>query len=365
MKIFISSVISGFEPFRNAVEQAAKVLRHTVIRAESFGASPTSPQRACLAAVRAADVVVLLMGERYGSPGPSGLSPTHEEYREARETKDVLAFIQRGVSVESAQKAFLTEVQNWSQGKYTEEFSALDELKDAVVRALHQLEVERNSGGVDEDELLSRATELLPQERGRGPRVVVAVSGGPKQQVIRPAQLETPGLAASIKKAALFGPNQIFDQEEGSKSKVTGVALFVEQESASVLLTQLGDVVVTQPATKKDDSDRMHFTVLIEEDIQEAIERALSFAGWVLNEVDERHRLSRIAPVAALTDGSFAPWLTRAQARANRNGLTMSASNRPTVVNLSPVSRPRPAIEKEAKVMAEDLMVLMRRERKA
>ena len=41
---------------------------YAVIAAEDFGASPGSPQQVCLAGVREADVVVLLLGARYGTP---------------------------------------------------------------------------------------------------------------------------------------------------------------------------------------------------------------------------------------------------------------------------------------------------------
>ena len=85
MKIFVSSLISGNESFRAAVAEAAQTLGYELIKAEDFSATTASPQQACLAAVRACDVVVLLLGERYGYTQPSGLSATHEEYREARE----------------------------------------------------------------------------------------------------------------------------------------------------------------------------------------------------------------------------------------------------------------------------------------
>ena len=52
-----------------------------MIAAEDFGASPSSTQQVCLAAVHEADIVGLLLGERHGIPQTSGLSPTHEEYR--------------------------------------------------------------------------------------------------------------------------------------------------------------------------------------------------------------------------------------------------------------------------------------------
>ena len=52
MKVFVSSVIGGFETFREAASDAVRSLGYEVIRAEDFGASPTSPQEACLASVR-------------------------------------------------------------------------------------------------------------------------------------------------------------------------------------------------------------------------------------------------------------------------------------------------------------------------
>jgi hypothetical protein len=71
--VFISSVIAGFQPFRDAASRAARTLRHEVIKAEDLGAAPESPQRLCLAGVRKADVVVLILGARYGEIQASGL----------------------------------------------------------------------------------------------------------------------------------------------------------------------------------------------------------------------------------------------------------------------------------------------------
>ena len=66
MKIFISSLITGFEPLRSAARSAIQVLRHEPVMAEDFGARPTSPQVACLQGVRDSDLVVLSLGDRYG-----------------------------------------------------------------------------------------------------------------------------------------------------------------------------------------------------------------------------------------------------------------------------------------------------------
>jgi hypothetical protein len=100
MKIFISSLILGMDPFRAAAREAVTTLRHEPIMAEDFGASPNSPQIACLTGVRQADLVVSMLGKDYGALQPSGLSATHEEYREAKGQKPVLAFVQSGVDRE-------------------------------------------------------------------------------------------------------------------------------------------------------------------------------------------------------------------------------------------------------------------------
>ena len=69
--------------------------------AEDFGARPASPQVACLQGLRSADVVVLILRERYGAVPPrSKVSPTHEEYLEARDGKPILRFVQEGVAEE-------------------------------------------------------------------------------------------------------------------------------------------------------------------------------------------------------------------------------------------------------------------------
>ena len=117
MKVFISSVIAGLEDHRAATREAAESLGHTVIAAEDFGASPSSPQQVCLAGVREADVIVLLLGERYGTPQTSGLSPTHEEYREARGTKPVLVFVQTGINPDPDEAKLIEEVSGWEGGQ--------------------------------------------------------------------------------------------------------------------------------------------------------------------------------------------------------------------------------------------------------
>ena len=186
MRLFISSLISGYQAERDAVASAARVLRWDVLRAEDFGARPDTPQQACLLAVREADAVVLVLGSRYGAVQPSGLSATHEEWREAkRSQKPVLVFVEDVADLEPMQQQFLDEVQGWAAGRFRESFRTHDELRDKVTRAIADLSA---TGLADEEDMQARALAALPGPHqsafGSSPLLIVAVAGGPRQQVL-------------------------------------------------------------------------------------------------------------------------------------------------------------------------------------
>jgi Domain of unknown function (DUF4062) len=116
----------------DAARRAVTTLRHEPVMAEDFGAQPKSPQIAFLQGLRSSDMMVLILGEHYGfTPPNSTLSATHQEYREARKTKPVVAFVQESISPGPEQAAFITEVQAWEGGLFRGGFVAADDLKIA------------------------------------------------------------------------------------------------------------------------------------------------------------------------------------------------------------------------------------------
>jgi Domain of unknown function (DUF4062) len=366
VKVFISSLIGGYEPYRAAAQEAIEVLGHQVVRAEDFPASAGTPQQACLAAVRDSDLVVLLMGERYGVPQLSGLSATHEEYREARERKPVLVFVESGVTRELAQEEFLKEVQVWATGHYRAAYSSTEELKTALLRALHDHELATSAGVIDEEDLVDRATALLPRHQGFGgaAQLVVALAGGPYQQVLRPAELGDAALLRDLQREALFGAHPVLDPSEGTNPTIQGNALVFQQRVASVLVDQAGSVRVVQAARQDADRRSMELPALIEEDVIEALVRAVRFSGWLLDRVDPLRRLTDVAPIAYLAGAGYMPWRTRAEHAASPNEGTMGQGGDHTTVTLTPARRHRQALTHDADRIAEDLATLLRRERR-
>lgn len=361
MKVFISSVIVGLEPYRDAADTAARALRHEVKRAEDFGASSDSPQQACLAGIRWADVVVVLLGERYGQVQASGLSATHEEFREARGHSTVLAFVQEGVGREEAQDAFVAEIRDWTAGVYTASFSTADELRDAATRALHELELARQVGSSDEGEMLARASELVPDRTGFGaPTLTVVVTGGPRQEILRPAELERAELVRDLQREALFGEAPVLDSTEGTSTVVRGNALVHEQADESILLDQLGTVRVIQRARRDEERRTVELPVLIEEDMREILHRALRFAGSVLDYVDPTHRITDVVPIASLQRSSLS-WRTRAEHERSPSSVPMSMGPDTITVHLEPARRHRAVLTQGLPAVVDDLLALLRR----
>lgn len=367
MKVFISSVVGGYEHFRAGAAEAIEMLGHQVLRSEDFPASTGTPQQACLAAVREADVVVLLLGERYGAPQESGLAATHEEYREAREQKPVLVFVEERVTHEATQRAFLDEVEAWSTGHVRVGFSTSEDLKTKVTRALHEYELAVSVGAVDEEEMVERARAMIPKRGGFGssPHLVLVIVGGPYQQVLRPSALEDPDLRRDLQREALFGAHPVLDTSLGTDVMIEGTALALRQSENFVFLDQAGAVSVGQSARRPTSTSRAgrELPALIIEDVRDALAIALRFAGWVLDRIDSTHRLTDVVIMAHLAGAGFMAWRTRAEHEASPNAGQLAMGGDDITVTLTPARRHRQVLTHEADRIAEDLVTLLRRAR--
>lgn len=365
MKIFISSVARGFEAFRHAAAGGVEILGHQAIRAEDFGASAKSPQQACLAGVRDADTVILILGSRYGDIQASGLSATHEEYREARDTRPVLVFIQQGVDPEPRQEEFIREVQGWEQGHFTAEFKDAEGLRDKIIRALHDYVLANEAAPFDEAELASRAQTLASDERSTSrPGLIVAIASGPLRSV-RPAELESEHLHHFLLAEALTGVDAPLTPSLGTDTSIRGnaIRLIQNQGSGLISLDETANLLVVQPALENSDW-RVGIPSLIEEAITERITHAIRFCARVLDHVDSARRVSHVATVVTLRGAGHLPWRTRAEHERTPNQATMGLGGSEHVVALSPPVRRRAALLHDTQRMAEDFTVRLRRELK-
>lgn len=370
MRIFISSLISGMEPERAAAKQAIELLRHQAVMAEDFGAQVNSPQVACLSGLRQSELVVLVLGPRYGSKQASGLSATHEEYRDARGRKAILAFVEKGVP-EPEQANFIREVGEWEQGRLWAGFSTPAELRDLVTRALHDYALVHASAPLDPSALVRRARELLPETdhgRSSGTALHLAISMGPETDVLRPAELEARGLSEVMEQRALFGETAIFDRRVGTESGLQGNSLVVYQEKSydtrrEIRLWASGDMRIILPA--RDEDRGMGFPVVIQEVVSAKLASAISYASWLLGHVDSTERITHVALAAALVGEGAVGWRTREEHAASPNAGSFGGfggdRGREKAVTLTPAHRVRGALALDATRIVEDLVALLKR----
>ncbi len=362
MRIFISSVVGGLEDMRTAAADAVEALDHEVVRAETFAASPDSPQVACLAGVRSADVVIVILGARYGEPQASGKSPTHEEFEEATRNKHVFVFVQTRIEPESLQAEFISEARGWGTGHFTSTFADADELRAQVTRALHRWQLASATGQIDAEEMEARALALLPTEsRHRSSArtsLAIAIVGAPRQSILRPSEIEDARLGRRLQQQALFGEPSIFDTSEGTEIRVDGHNLTLSQSNARLTLREDGSLLFVLPLPEPGG-----LSVMIEEDVAEKLLAALIFASQVLESVDPTQRLSSVAVVVSVLNPSDGEWRTRAEHDRRPNSMQMSRfwDDTPVRAALTPVNRSRAALRQQADVMAQDFTVLLRR----
>lgn len=368
MKVFISSLIGGYEPFRQAARDAVASLGHEPVMAEDFRAQANSPQVACLQGLRSAELVVLILVDRYGTPQPgSGMSPTHEEYLEARGAKPILLFVQEGVDAEPRQAELLRDAQDWQSGQFREGFRDAEQLRKLITRAIHGYVVSHASAPLDVSALAREAEAMLvDRDRNRGhadPMLQFAIAAGPSQQLLRPAELEDDALADAIQQRAMFGSPRLFDREARSQRQIEGDALVLEQDGgARISLNERGRIALRLPLERASRQSRGFgfMPSIIQESVVRELANAIAFSAWLLDHVDATQRIAHVAMAAKIEAADHMGWRTQAEQDASPNSGFARMGEAPS--GTAALDRPRAALKFDGPRLAEDLMVPLRRQ---
>lgn len=190
----------------------------------------------------------------------------------------------------------------------------------------------------------------------------IAVAGGPRQQVLRPAELEDAELRRDLMREGTYGDCAVLDPAQGTSVNLEGSSLAISQDSRSVVLDELGEVAVTLPACVPDPGGFASLPVLIEEDVAHAVQQGLRFCDWVLDRVDPLRRMSDVAVVATIAGGGHIGWRTREEQSANPNSYSVSPTHERIPVHLEPPLRKRAALTHDLARMVEDFTILLRRQ---
>jgi hypothetical protein len=185
-KVFISSVITDFEEYRQAAKRAVEIMGNRPVMSEVSGARPYSPEKACVTEVETSDVYIVILGKKYGFITPKGISVTHTEYRAARDSdKPILAFMKR-CKMEAKQEKFRQEVEEYQKGFFRAGFETPEELKEEIIKSLRLLD--QMQSAVSEDVFKENLKQRLSSVSDytyyhNGPQLSIGIWPNPPKDV--------------------------------------------------------------------------------------------------------------------------------------------------------------------------------------
>jgi hypothetical protein len=355
MKIYISAVNDGFEHFREAAVKAITSLQHDVINGDE---GPGYSSVAEPSQIHDADAVVFLLGSRYGSRKPSGMSVIHEEYRHTRDRRPLFIFVKSDADMEEAQEAFKREVQSSAFGHYMDSFIHPDQLRSQITGALHAWELQQMRGKADSAEMLHRAESLLPLDKqivNAVPALAISIAGGPLQTIVRPAELEREALKTDLLQTAMFGAAPIFTSAERTRIDFARNTLQLVQETRSFTLTGEGSMLFELPFERQPHA----FPVVAEEDAETILAQALHFASTVLQKIDPVERLSNVAVAIKLLNAEHVVWGSSAEQNISLNTASALFNREQRALSLSPPHFNRATLRTSYEALARELTALL------
>lgn len=123
--------------------------------------------------------------------------------------------------------------------------------------------------------------------------------------------------------------------------------------------------MITLPTQEDERKGGLHLFALVEEEVLEQLHRMLLLGAWLLDRIDATHRLQEIAPLACLANSGYLGWMTRESRQKNPNSVPAGLGGREDlIVHMHPANRRREALQIDSRRIAEDLTVLLRRQKR-
>lgn len=217
---FISSVIDGFEEYRDAAARGVNAAAGTPIRVETLASTDRSPRNVCLDLVEESDIYILIVADRGGWTAPSGMKVTEEEYEHARASgKPILAFILEGEKDEDASR-LAAKASDYVDGQFRTTFVDPDELQGAVENSVRRVMGRFASPMRDPKEVQARAAEATPFDREATLRVVVAPER--EGELIDLLKLDEPELLNGLYRVGHDPGAALFAYERSKQAEVKG-----------------------------------------------------------------------------------------------------------------------------------------------
>ena len=310
-RVFVSSVMDGFEAYRLAARQGIIAAGGTPVLVEGFPSFPLSPRTACLDGVASCDIYIGIVGSRGGWTAPSGKLVVEEEFEEARRCKlRTLAFIQDVERDEGAAR-LVRLFSDYIAGMFRQRFSSVEDLRTAVERALVPLVDHYQRSETDHAMIEERFKNihkiqyhtmlrvvLVPERQGELIDPVALESPEVKQQLFELAQARHVGLFSfEHAKTTHVGADELvmLQSQERRSEDIDEVQLEVITSGALII-----DVNVIGSSQNRGNRSDWSSHVIVESDVTAALKRCFAFAREFYHARDPYQRYDRLFYNAAL-----------------------------------------------------------------
>jgi hypothetical protein len=312
-RVFVSSVIDGFEDHRKTAREAILSAGGEPILVEDFSGLAVSPRNACLDGVASCDIFIVIVGSRGGWPAPSGKLVVEEEYEEARRRKlPVLAFIQECEREHDAER-LVERLSDYVEGVFRPTYNDFPELQKAVEHALAPLIRGFTKRG--------SAAPMIAEKLGNPHRIYsetclrFVLAPERADELIDPVSIESPVLSKELLRIGHDDRVELFSYTWPKKTEV-GVAEIVITQSEEgyrrkgtdwvrLELTTRGIIVIDQNVTgRPTEGNRDDFVgamAVIERDVVDAIEKSFAFSNAFISAKDPYKRYDQMAYNVAIS----------------------------------------------------------------
>ena len=313
-RVFVSSVVKGFEEFREAARAAIVASGgEPVLANEDFPSLAASSRNVCLDAVASCDYLLSIVGSRGGWRAPSGKLVVEEEFEEAQRRKiPVLVFVQEGVMRDADAVAFETSLSDYVSGSFRMTFSNPADLRRVIEKSLQAVLPAQNTHSMP---VPSRDYFSSPYKVQNEAMLRFVLTPQRNEEIVDPVRLASDDFRHRVLELGHSRSVGLFNYEDSKAAKLERDALRIEQspsdgrhgEGRHVLLhiRESGELVIDANVTGRrargnSFPSALQFVVAVE-DIEAVLRACFAFSAAFYNDIDRFDRQQTFLYNAALS----------------------------------------------------------------
>ena len=339
-RVFVSSVIEGFEAYREAARAGIKAAGgEPVLVNEDFPSMPNSSRNACLDAVASSDIYLAIIGERGGWQAPSGKLVVEEEFEEAQDQDlPVLLFLVDGHREEEAER-LARRLSDYVEGYFRVEVENSAELQEEVERALQRL----IDDPTDEQPDMQRVQDSTssPYDLGGKPSLRMILAPERKEEVVDPMTLESAKFRHRVYRIAHSLNVKLLRYTEPKSHTVNQESLIIMQRSSSrqgsgketarLEIGERGRIIVDASLTEPSQRGMGSGMVIDASKIKNVARRAFAFAETFYDEIDQHGRYQQFLHNAVLANPGNRKIVDEVDPQQQTFSMSYGAQNDPIV----------------------------------